>query len=369
VNSAGNYFAKHCVFENSSASGVEGANTSEAEYTIEDCLFDNNLGAGAYLGSGNSNISNCIIRDNNSGGFFGRGVISSCILCNNSGGYVIRQQSTTLDIYNSLIYDNSEGVYVGAGDYINNNTIINNQSTGLVVYCTFDRIFITNNIVYDNGTPEDETQIFIHTNPIFISFIRNNVISGGIENIVIDGNESAVIITEIIDMNPEFVNIQSNNYQLLETSPCIDAGNSSDIPEEFLISDLAGNVRIWDGDGNGIAVIDIGCYEYGAPVSTDDYLINHVPKYELHNNFPNPFNPSTTISFSNSEKSKVLLKIYNIKGQKVKTLVKDIFESGTHSVIWEGNDDSGKSVCSGVYFYQLMIDNKPVATKKCLLIK
>ncbi|NQV18123.1 MAG: right-handed parallel beta-helix repeat-containing protein [Armatimonadetes bacterium] len=371
IYGGGNSHLEYCILENSSTHGIVGANTSEYNYHIENCLFRNNYGAGANLGSGNSNISNCIFRDNHSGGFIGRGIISKCILFNNSGGYAIKQYFTTLDIYNSLIFNNSEGVYVAVGDYINNNTIINNQSTGLVVYCTFDGIFITNNIIYDNGTPEDETQIFIHPNPYHYSFIRNNVISGGIENIVIDGNESTVIITEIIDMNPEFVDIQSNNYRLLETSPCIDAGNSSNIPEEFLISDLDGNVRIWDGDGNGVAVIDIGCYEFGAPVSTstDDYLINHVPKYELHNNFPNPFNPSTTISFSNSEKSKVLLNVYNIKGQKVKTLVKDTFESGTHSVIWEGSDDSGKSVCSGIYFYQLMIDNKPITAKKCLLIK
>ncbi|MBL7149555.1 MAG: T9SS type A sorting domain-containing protein [Candidatus Cloacimonetes bacterium] len=89
----------------------------------------------------------------------------------------------------------------------------------------------------------------------------------------------------------------------------------------------------------------------------------------LHRNYPNPFNPTTTISFSIPEESKVDLSVYNIKGQKVKSLVKESFESGNHSVIWDGNDDTGKPVSSGVYFYKLNVNGKSEAVKKCLLLK
>ena len=369
IYGGGNYFAEYCVFENSS-SGVEGANTSAVEYIFDNCLFQNNLGVGANLGSANTTFTNCVIRDNNSGGFKGRGVISNSIICNNGGDYAILQYTTTLDIYNSLIYDNSGGVDSNVSDYIYNNTIFNNQNIGLSIDCTFDGIDIRNNIISGNGISGDEIQIYIHPNQFHNSYIRDNIISGGVDNIVIDGNESNVIISNILDLDPEFINIQNNNYQLQETSPCIEAGSNM-VNNHVNPCDLAGNVRIWDGDSNGVAVIDIGCYEYGAPqyVDSNDNVIVTTPKIILHQNYPNPFNPSTTISFSISEESEVSLTVYNIKGQEVKTLVMDKFESGIHSVIWKGKDNADKSVCSGVYFYQLKINKRPLSTKKCLLIK
>ena len=92
------------------------------------------------------------------------------------------------------------------------------------------------------------------------------------------------------------------------------------------------------------------------------------PDIEL-DNYPNPFNPSTTISFSLQNNSNIELSIYNIKGQKVKSLVKKSFESGNHSVIWDGNDDTGKPVSSGIYLYKLNVNGKAKAVRKCLLLK
>ncbi len=90
--------------------------------------------------------------------------------------------------------------------------------------------------------------------------------------------------------------------------------------------------------------------------------------FELLSNYPNPFNPSTTISYSIPTESKVELTIYNIKGQKVKTLTNDKFDKGKHSVIWDGDDDSGKSVSSGIYFYKLK-SGKESSVKRMLLLK
>ena len=88
----------------------------------------------------------------------------------------------------------------------------------------------------------------------------------------------------------------------------------------------------------------------------------------LHLNHPNPFNPTTTISFSLPKEEDIELTIYNIKGQKVKTLYSGISEEGKHSVIWNGIDSNGKTVSSGIYFYKLKTESKEL-TRKMLLLK
>ncbi len=87
-------------------------------------------------------------------------------------------------------------------------------------------------------------------------------------------------------------------------------------------------------------------------------------------NHPNPFNPSTTISFSVAQNSDfVNLEIFNIKGQKIKTLVHNEFTKGSHSIIWNGDDESGNNVSSGVYLYKLKVNGKMEAVRKCILLK
>jgi hypothetical protein len=86
-------------------------------------------------------------------------------------------------------------------------------------------------------------------------------------------------------------------------------------------------------------------------------------------NAPNPFNPSTTISFAIPEESVVKIEIFNIKGQKVKTLIDDHLVPDEHKIIWDGDDDSGRQVSSGVYFYRLEVNGKTEAVDKCLLLK
>lgn len=102
------------------------------------------------------------------------------------------------------------------------------------------------------------------------------------------------------------------------------------------------------------------------PITEDEIVTT--AKIQL-SNYPNPFNPTTTISFSITNDSNIELSIYNIKGQKVKTLAKNRFQKGNHSVIWNGDDESGKAVSSGLYLYKLNVNGKTEAVKKCLLLK
>ena len=79
----------------------------------------------------------------------------------------------------------------------------------------------------------------------------------------------------------------------------------------------------------------------------------------LAQNIPNPFNPSTKINFSLKKNSNVSIVVYNIKGQKVKTLVSENYNQGNHSVVWNGLDDNNQAVSSGVYFYRMVSDEFP----------
>jgi len=85
-------------------------------------------------------------------------------------------------------------------------------------------------------------------------------------------------------------------------------------------------------------------------------------------NHPNPFNPSTTIEFTNAKAGKVDLVVYDIMGRKIRELVSEQLQAGSSSVLWDGKDDSGNAVSSGVYFARLTL-GKGVVVRKMLLMK
>ena len=102
-------------------------------------------------------------------------------------------------------------------------------------------------------------------------------------------------------------------------------------------------------------------------VSTED---TDTPSFEtkLSSNYPNPFNPSTTINFSVKAETHVSIEIYNLRGQKVKTLVDREYKAGQHTKVWNGKDDNSKDVTSGIYFYK-MRSGRYTSTKKMILLK
>ncbi|MFC1595624.1 FlgD immunoglobulin-like domain containing protein, partial [Gemmatimonadota bacterium] len=89
---------------------------------------------------------------------------------------------------------------------------------------------------------------------------------------------------------------------------------------------------------------------------------------ELHPNYPNPFNPSTTIRFGLREATLVRLEIRNVRGQLVKVLANDSFDAGQHALSWDGTDDSGHQVASGIYLTYFQAGSE-VRTRKMTLIR
>jgi hypothetical protein len=90
--------------------------------------------------------------------------------------------------------------------------------------------------------------------------------------------------------------------------------------------------------------------------------------FDLGQNYPNPFNPATVINYSVARKTKVDISVYNILGQRVVALVNEEIEAGPHQVIWDGNDDHGDQVASGIYFYKMYTDDF-VETRKMALMR
>ncbi len=92
-------------------------------------------------------------------------------------------------------------------------------------------------------------------------------------------------------------------------------------------------------------------------------------EFALHQNYPNPFNPQTNIPYDLAEGGDVVLRIYNLLGQEVRTLVRERQAPGRYTVQWSGMDDRGVSVSSGIYFYQVSVAGKFQDAKRLMLLK
>ena len=90
--------------------------------------------------------------------------------------------------------------------------------------------------------------------------------------------------------------------------------------------------------------------------------------FNLYDNYPNPFNPTTSITFDLSTESPVKLEIYDIAGHKIITLINEQRQAGTYQVIWNGQDNLGNSVASGLYVYRIQAGTF-VQFKKMLFLK
>ncbi|MDP8203877.1 MAG: FG-GAP-like repeat-containing protein [Candidatus Tenebribacter mawsonii] len=194
-----------------------------------------------------------------------------------------------------------------------------------------------------------------------------------------------LIIQEVIELDPPTdLAVESNPADGFATftweAPIIDdltgydiyldsviQGNTIDL--EWLFYDLengtlyeAGVVAVYDEGTSEMATLEF-VYE-GTGTSNDLPLL-----IELKGNFPNPFNPETTIRFETANlRDLTRIEIYNLKGQKIKTLISEQLSPGQHSVVWHGTNESGKAVTSGVYLYKMKSGDYQ-KTRKMILMK
>lgn len=138
--------------------------------------------------------------------------------------------------------------------------------------------------------------------------------------------------------------------------------------KELMAAELNGTFYVFggkNGRGDVIASVEkLGIYSNSQSVVQD----KNIDEFDLFNNFPNPFNSYTTISFTLKEQSDVVLDIFSLRGEKVLNLVNDNLNSGFYKVVWSGRDDQDCPLPSGLYIYQLTT-NSETKSKKMLLIK
>ncbi len=158
------------------------------------------------------------------------------------------------------------------------------------------------------------------------------------EDFDISVSEYSLAIGENIDVTVSFTPEAAGEY----TGSVAITSNDTNNPEATITL---------SGTGNGSGADDL------IPMVT-----------ELQGNYPNPFNPTTTIRYALNTDEKVEIEIYNIKGQTVKTLVNEDQAAGYHSVVWNGKDNSNKQSASGIYFYKFKAGNI-VSMKKMILLK
>ena len=150
-----------------------------------------------------------------------------------------------------------------------------------------------------------------------------------------------------------------------------------DIPEEFSVYLVNDSKRIYYDLRNDPSIqytpetkLTNFTVIVGKETLVQNRLEESIPReFDLGRNFPNPFNPSTTIPFALPTDAHVTIKIYNILGEEVCTLLSKDLETGRHYTSWNGKDRNGNSVTSGVYIYQMATNSGKQLSGKMMLLK
>jgi hypothetical protein len=157
-----------------------------------------------------------------------------------------------------------------------------------------------------------------------------------------------------INMNPEFPN----------TGWWYDFFSGDSI----FVSNITDAIPLEPGEFHIYSTVKLPTPEDGILSDVELIYDGVVEDFNLEQNYPNPFNPSTTISYSIVEQDNVSIKIYDILGREIKTLVNDVKTAGTYSSTWHGDNNFGNKVSSGIYLYR-MEAGLFVQSRKMILLK
>jgi len=235
--------------------------------------------------------------------------ITNCIICNNysgnyGGGISFREHIYPI-LTNVVISNNSSGNGTGGitqANYCN---------------CTYVNCVISDNLGAGITMSGNDSASMINCNywnnqnSLNIEFNNNGVVNDWVGiNVTINANGDSCDIYRNIQKPPLFVDTTNQNYYLQTSSPCIDAGKNAYVNTQ---TDIDGFIRIWDGNYDGDTIVDIGAYEFDAPIYTtiDNFYTDS--RNFVYNIYPNPSRGLFKIEINN--KDKLVVEIYNINGQ------------------------------------------------------
>ncbi|MCJ7650610.1 MAG: T9SS type A sorting domain-containing protein [Candidatus Lokiarchaeota archaeon] len=370
------------IFTNNTATSSEGAiqaiqeDSARVNVFVDKCVFTNNLASsisalrlkGDHL---NFTLNNSIFSTNEaknmaSGVMFNRctGAVLNCLFASNKVdtvgefynlGSVVVWEGANVDFMNCTFADNSAsygaGLFVGyGGSATTTNCIFGGNSTSQIALYTLDELGGTLTVNYCN-VQGGENSVNILDSLSTLNWGNNN-----------------------IDENSLFVNPSNGDYHLQNGSHCIAAGIDSIEIAGFWHhcppTDIEGNPR---PNPTG-SMPDMGAYE--SPEGIVGIGINpfiHPDEYALYQNYPNPFNPTTTIKYQIPELSFITLKVYDVLGSEIITLINEEKPVGNYEVEFDATNLS-----SGIYFYRISVSAWPsqdgqagsfVETKKMILLK
>lgn len=334
--------------------------------------FHRNYGGGVYANAAIVWLENCEISANSAD--FGGAVqavnlteltLKNCTVADNFGrdnGGAVYGDGFISNTLNTIVSGNAAGVH-GGGFYsrlasavmINNTFSLNTAgANGGALYCDGPGPAIINSILWGNtaaASPEIDTANGLPS----VSF---SDVAGGWPG---PGN---------IDADPLFED--SVLFYLSGGSPCIDAGDPDSSfydPEDpsnpgFALFPAMGALRNDMGAYGGPGVIGIVVTDIADPDGPPEIPV----RFNLYRNYPNPFNPTTTIRFDVARSGPVRVKVFNLLGQEVATLVSGFFEAGQHRTVWDGKNRFGRQAASGVYFYRIETPGYS-RSRKMLLLK
>ena len=393
-----------CTFRNSLGTNIisipltfYNCDTKLTNIKVENCESEN---YGAITADGNVEMNNVIVKDISSMmavclyNTSSNKSLNNCIFINNGPNTIGEGSGSALglgskdyaSVTNCLFVKNSayddiwmsSNIYIIENDTVDfiNNTINNNYSNGGTIgFQDNQQVNIVNSIIYGNGSfqfqeenGEVPSTINIHNSLIENGTNANILHIAGPYPYEVEFNWGEGIISD----NPNFVGgdeYEPLSYQLSPLSPCIDAGTTELPPGiELPETDLAGNPRIVG------ETIDIGCYEYQGSGNSDEEEVP-APKKSLLSAYPNPFHlqvgtrATANVKLELARAGNVRLELYNLKGEKVKTLMDAYLSTGTYKVRWDGRDNNGKYVASGTYFCKFAREGRIRQVRKITVVK
>jgi hypothetical protein len=286
----------------------------------------------------------------------------------NQGGGVYCSDGSSPHFKNVIFTDNAAlkggGIYCNSGNpsIINSTFNANTSPMGAGICLIWNSNPVLTNTIMWGDTP---VEVVFEGEPNPISAVTTITfsycdISGGQAGIQLGDLDEIYWLDGNINLDPLFMNSGADPLALTDGSPCIDSGTPDTSGLWLPLEDILGNYRIWDGDGNGSNIVDMGAFEFASvPVA----VLNQPVRNELDLNlFPNPSTSRVNFEYYMDSPGKILLQVSDLSGKIVKNISIENQISGTHSIIMETD-----GLTAGIFLYRLTAGSHTAKGKLCII--